>query len=48
MARAKGTVKASVKKKPVKAGSTAPKNIGGILNYKVVAMARKRKQKQNT
>lgn len=44
MPKAKATTKAKVKKKPVKAGSTAPKNVGGILNYKVVAMVKKRKQ----
>ena len=43
MARVKGKLKATTKKKPIKAGSTAPKNIGGILNYKLVALAKKRK-----
>lgn len=38
---AKGKTKASVKKKPVKTGSTMPKNVGGILNVKVVATAKK-------
>lgn len=45
MARAKVVAKAktstSVKKKPIKAGSTMPKNVGGILNVKVVATAKK-------
>lgn len=45
MSKAKATTKAKVKRKPVKMGSKAPKNIGGILNYKLVAMAQKRKQK---
>lgn len=44
---AKGKVKAkvntSVKKKPVKAGTSAPKNIGGIFNHKVVAIVKKTK-----
>lgn len=39
--KAKGTVKAKVKKKPVKAGSTMPKNVGGVVNVKVVATAKK-------
>lgn len=53
MARAKVVAKAktgvTVKKRPpVKAGSTMPKNIGGILNAKVVATVKKHKgQKQN-
>lgn len=41
--KAKGKVKAKVSKKPVKAGSTMPKNIGGVCNAKVVATARKLK-----
>jgi hypothetical protein len=39
----KGRIKSKVKRKPVKAGSTMPKNIGGICNAKVVATAKKRK-----
>ena len=35
-------VKPSVKKKPVKAGSSMPKNIGGAINVKVVAIVRKK------
>jgi hypothetical protein len=38
---AKGKVKAKVSKKPVKAGSSKPKNVGGIVNVKVVATAKK-------
>ena len=45
---AKAKTTATARKKPVKAGSTMPKNIGGILNAKVVATVRKYKgQKQN-
>ena len=33
--------KVSVKKKPVKAGSSMPKNIGGIANAKVIATVKK-------
>ena len=33
--------KVSVKKKPVKAGSSMPKNIGGALNAKLVATVKK-------
>ena len=39
--RLKAKVSTSVKKKPVKAGTSAPKNIGGILNHKVVATVKK-------
>lgn len=42
--KAKGKVKAKVSKKPVKAGSTMPKNIGGIANAKVVAIVNKKKK----
>lgn len=35
--------KAKVKKKPVKAGSSMPKNIGGNVNVKVIAIAKKLK-----
>lgn len=41
MAKVKGKVKASANKKPVKAGTKAPKNIGGIFNHKVVAIVKK-------
>ena len=44
MAKVKGRVKATTRRKPVKAGSSADKHIGGILNYKVVAMAKKRRR----
>ena len=43
MPKVKATTKAKVKKKPVKAGSTAPKNIGGVLNAKLVATVKKYK-----
>jgi hypothetical protein len=39
--RVKAKVSTSVKKKPVKAGRTQPKNVGGILNHKVVATVKK-------
>lgn len=41
----KGKTKAKVKKAPVKAGRTMPKNIGGFLNAKVVATVKKSKGK---
>ncbi len=41
--KVKGKIKAMVKKKPIKAGHTAPKNIGGILNAKVVTTVKKAK-----
>lgn len=43
MAKIKAKTKARVKKKstPVKAGSSMSRNVGGILNAKVVATARK-------
>lgn len=41
--KAKGKVKAKVSKKPVKGRGNEPKNVGGILNAKVVATARKLK-----
>lgn len=41
---AKGKTKASVKKKPVKAGSTMQKNVGGFINAKVVPVVKKKKQ----
>ncbi len=43
MPKAKATTKAKVKRKPVKAGSTMPKNIGGALNAKLVATVKKYK-----
>lgn len=42
--KVKGKVKVSVKKKPVKAGITMPKNIGGIANAKIVATVKKTKE----
>lgn len=41
--KVKAKVKTSAKKKPVKAGTKAPKNIGGILNHKVIAIVKKTK-----
>lgn len=41
MAKVKGKVKATTRRKPVKAGHTMPKNVGGILNAKVVATVKK-------
>lgn len=43
MPKAKAITKAKVKKKPVKAGSTAPKNVGGVINAKLVATVKKYK-----
>ena len=43
MAKVKGKVKSSLRKKPVKAGRTKQKNVGGILNVKVLATAKKLK-----
>lgn len=47
MARAKVVAKAktgaTVKKKPVKAGSTYTKTTGGIMTTKVIATAKKKK-----
>lgn len=39
--KVKVATKAKVTKRPVKAGSTQPKNIGGIFNAKVVAISNK-------
>jgi hypothetical protein len=41
MAKATTKSKATVKKKPVKAGSSSPKNVGGVLNSKLVATVKK-------
>lgn len=46
MATIKASTKAKVKKKPVKAGSTMPKNVGGVLNARVVAKVKKKKKKK--
>lgn len=43
MAKTTAKVRAKVKKKPIKAGSTAPKNIGGVANTKVIATVKKLK-----
>ena len=46
MAVVKAKTKAKVKKKKplaVKAGSTMPKNVGGVVNLKVVAIVNKYK-----
>jgi hypothetical protein len=45
MARIKARTKPKVKRtanKPVKAGQSMPRNIGGIANAKVVAIVRKK------
>lgn len=39
--KVKAKIKTSVTKKPVKAGHTQPKNVGGILNHKVIATVKK-------
>jgi hypothetical protein len=44
--KVKGKVKVSVKKRPVKAGRTMPKNIGGIANAKIVATVEKIKSQE--
>lgn len=41
MAKTTAQVRAKVKRKPIKAGSTKPRNIGGIVNYKVVLIKNK-------
>lgn len=41
-----GKTKAKVKKKPVKAGRTMPRNVGGILNARVVARAKKKNKNE--
>lgn len=41
MARATVKTKAKAKKKPVKAGSSMQKNIGGIANAKIIATVKK-------
>lgn len=41
--KVKGKVKVSVKKRPLKAGSTDTKS-GGILTSKVIAIAKKKEQ----
>lgn len=47
MAKVKGNVKVVAKKKPIRAGSTMPRNIGGILNAEVVAHVRRQKRRKN-
>lgn len=41
--KVKSKIKAIVKKKPIKAGHTAPKNVGGILNAKVITTVKQAK-----
>ena len=43
MVRIKATSKAEKSKIGVKAGRTAPKNVGGIINRKAVKISAKRK-----
>lgn len=47
MAKTTAKVRAKVERKPIKAGSTKPRNIGGIVNYKVVLIRDKMKSDQN-
>lgn len=42
---AKAKTKAKVKRKPVKAGSTHTSTTGGIMTTKIVAIAKKKKNK---
>ena len=45
MAKIKARTKATIKKggrRPIKAGSTMPRNIGGIANAKVIAIVKKK------
>ena len=44
--KAKAVGKVSIKRKPIKAGSTHTGDTGGILNAKVAAIARKRRKKK--
>lgn len=41
MAKTTAQVRAKVRRKPIKAGSTKPRNIGGALNYKLVLIRQK-------
>lgn len=41
MAKVKASIKSKIKRKPIKAGSSMPKNIGGIVNARVVAYVKK-------
>lgn len=41
--KARGKIKAKAKSKPVKGRRNEPKNVGGILNAKVLATAKKMK-----
>ena len=43
MVRIKATSKAEKSKSGVKAGHTAPKNVGGIINRKAIKISAKRK-----
>lgn len=47
MAKVKGKVKVAAKRKPIRAGSTMPRNVGGILNAEVVAYVRQKKRRKN-
>lgn len=47
MAKVKGRFKTSIKRTPVKAGRTMPKNIGGVANAKIVATVKKIKSQKN-
>ena len=41
-ARVTAKTKANVKRRPVKAGQTMPRNIGGYANAKVVAIVKRK------
>lgn len=46
MAKAKGNIKSSVKRKPIKSGSTNKGGNGGILNNKTIQIVTKIKNKK--
>ena len=45
--RASAVGRVSIKRNPIKAGSTHTGDTGGIFNAKVAAIARKRRNKKN-
>lgn len=44
MVKVKAKLSSTTKRKHTKAGSSAPKNVGGILNFKVARIVQKKKQ----
>ena len=46
MAKIKGRFKPSIKRTPTKAGRAMPKNVGGIVNVKTLAIAKLVKKKR--